>query len=121
MAEPIGSGRFCSLRRCKKLCAKYSVPKAAGDTETILIIRKMVLKVVLLEFAVIRGEAETNVSSVDVQIWVRNIRSVVEEVVREIVTYVSEYSAAVDCRRCVPVVEKHCVRQFPERGCKYDE
>lgn len=44
-----------------------------------------------------------------------------EEVVGEIVAYVSEYPAAVDCRRCVPIVEKHCVRQFPERGCKYNE
>lgn len=44
-----------------------------------------------------------------------------EEVMGEIITYVPEYSAAVDCRRCVPVVEKHCVRKFPERGCKYNK
>lgn len=81
----------------------------------------MVLKVVLLEFAVIRRKPEANVSRVHVRARARNIRSVVEEVMREIVTNISEYSAAVNCRRCVPIVEKDCVRQIPERGSKYDE
>lgn len=64
MTEPSDSGRLCSLWWCKKLCAKYSIPKAAGDTEAILIIRKVVLEVVFLELAVIRGEPEMSVSSV---------------------------------------------------------
>jgi hypothetical protein len=39
-----------------QLSAKHPIPEAARDTETILIIGKVVLKVVLLEFLVVCGQ-----------------------------------------------------------------
>lgn len=36
-----------------KLCAKDPVPEAAGDTETILVVGKVMLKVVLLQLLVV--------------------------------------------------------------------
>ena len=52
---------------------------------------------------------------------VDHVRSVVEEVMGEVVAYVSKYPATIDSRRCVPIVEKDCVRKLPERGCEYNE
>lgn len=48
-----------NLGRCwsLKLCAEDSVPEAAGDTETIVEIGEVVLKVILLERLVVRWEA----------------------------------------------------------------
>ena len=76
---------------------------------------------ILLEFAVVGGKPEADVSSVHVRVKVKNIRPVMEKVMSEIITYVPEYSAAVDCHRCVPVVEKYCVCKLPERGCNYNK
>lgn len=48
-----------NLGRCwsLKLCAENSVPEAAGDTETIIEIGEVVLKVILLERLVVRWKA----------------------------------------------------------------
>lgn len=48
-----------NLGRCwsLKLCAENSVPEAAGDTETIVEIGEVVLKVIFLERLVVRWKA----------------------------------------------------------------
>lgn len=43
------SGRWCELS------LKYSVPEAAGDAKTVLVIHEMMLKVVFLQLAVVGG------------------------------------------------------------------
>lgn len=38
--------------RRRQLCAKHSIPEAAGDAEAILVVHEVVLEVVLLQFLV---------------------------------------------------------------------
>jgi len=45
------------LRRRWELCAEDPIPETARDTEAVLVVHEMVLKMVLLELAVVRGEA----------------------------------------------------------------
>ena len=41
----------------RELGAEDAVPEAAGDAEAVLVVGKVVLQVVFLELAVVRGEA----------------------------------------------------------------
>lgn len=84
-----------------QLSTENPVPEAAGDTEAILVVSKVVLEMVLLELLVPRGKL-----------------LVVEEVVGEIVECVAEDTAAVSCGRRVPVVKEDSVRKLPKRRRK---
>ena len=80
---------LCHLQRGRsKLCAKDNVPESAGDSETILIVHKVVLEVVLLQFSPVSRQ-----------------RLMVEEVVRQVIADVTKNTTAEDssCNRPVPV------------------
>ena len=47
------SSRLCSSPRRPQLGAKHPVPEATGDAESILIVGKMVLQMILFQFPVI--------------------------------------------------------------------
>lgn len=82
------------------MCAKDDIPEAAGHSETVLIIHKVVLKVVLLQLSPVRGK-----------------HLMVKEVVREVVTYVPKYSTTENSSRNVPIPEEDGMRKFPEWYC----
>ena len=92
------------LHNRHKLCAKDTIPEAAGHTKSILVVKEVVLKVVFLETLVPKRQV-----------------LVMEEVVRHVVARVTEEAAAEYRRRHVPVPEEEGVRQFPEWDGKSDE
>jgi hypothetical protein len=83
-----------------KLRAKDDIPEAAGNSETVLIVHEVVLKVVLLQLSPVRGK-----------------RLMVKEVVREIVTYVPKYTTTENSSRNVPIPEEDGMCEFPEWYC----
>ena len=83
-----------------KLRAKDDIPEAAGNSETVLIVHEVVLKVILLQFSPVRGKL-----------------LMVKEVVREIVTYVPKYTTTENSSRNVPIPEEDGMCEFPEWYC----
>lgn len=51
-------------RRSLKLSAKNHIPEAAGDTEAIVKVSEVVLKVILLELLIVERKAETSLALV---------------------------------------------------------
>lgn len=89
-------------RRHLELRAEHPVPKPAADAEAILVIRKVMLEMVLLQLSPIRRQI-----------------AVVQEVVRHVVQHIAKYTAAVSDQSGVPVVEENKMGKLPER-CRED-
>ena len=69
-------------------------------------------------------EAYTNVSMTCRSRQIKDkkiLRLVVQEVVSQIVAYVSEDTTTVDCCRSIPAVAEYSLYQVPERCCQDDE
>jgi len=93
-----------SLWRRGKFGAKYRVPEAARNSETIFVIHEVVLKVILLQLSPIRWQS-----------------LMVQEVVRQIVADVTEDTAAEDRGSDRPIPVEYSVCKFPERNGKSGE
>jgi len=74
-----------------------TVPEAAGDTEAVFVVGKVVLQVVLLQFLV--------------EGWKL---LVVEEIMRHVVADVAENTTTVHSRGSVPIIEEDGVGEVPE-------
>ena len=86
------------------MSAKNDVPETTGNSETVLIIHEVVLEVVLLEFPPVGGQG-----------------LVVEEVMGQVVTDVTEDTATEDSSCNGPVPVENGVCQLPERRGKSEE
>ena len=82
----------------RQLRTKHAVPESTCHTETILEISKVMLEMVFLQLPVVQRQI-----------------SMVEEVVREIVTYVAKYSTRKDLNRRKSIVSEDEVGQLVER------
>jgi hypothetical protein len=91
---------FANLRRWGKFGPKDDIPKAASNSETILIVHEVVLKVVLLQLSPVRWK-----------------RLMVKEVVSEVIAYIPKYSTTEDSSCSVPIPEENCMCEFPEWYC----
>jgi hypothetical protein len=91
---------FANFWRGSKFRAKDDIPEAAGNSEAVLIVHEVVLKVVLFQFSPVRGK-----------------RLMVKEVVCEVVTYVPKYTTAENSSRSVPIPEEDGMCEFPEWYC----
>jgi hypothetical protein len=89
--------RFANLRRWGKFGPEDDIPKAASNSETILIVHEVVLKVVLLQLSPVRWKL-----------------LMVKEVVSEVVAYIPKYSTTEGSSCSVPTPEENCMCEFPE-------
>ena len=87
-----------------QLCTKYLVPEATCHAESVLEISEVMLKVVFLQLSVVRRKI-----------------SMVEKVVREVVTDVAKDPTREDLNCSKSIVSEDDVGKFVERYCKYDE
>lgn len=99
-----GSHSYSLQRRRSEFRAKDNVPESAGDTKTILIIHKVVLEVVLFQLSPVSGQG-----------------LVVEEVMGQVVTDVTEDTSTEDCSCHGPVPVEDGMSQLPEWGSKSEE
>lgn len=81
---------LCLFDRGRELGAEDVVPKSTSYPETIFVIHEMVLEVILLQLGPVRRQG-----------------LVVEEVMRQIVAYISENTATEDRRCNMPVPIEH--------------
>ena len=104
-----------------QLRAKDAVPEATGHAEPILVVGEVVLQVVFLELAVVRGEpGQVSARGISACLQ-RNSLAVVQEVMSQVVADVAK-DASTEDRRCrVPTPEEDGVCQLPERDCKHPE
>lgn len=130
---PNARKRMCkliiSLRRLddvwgRKLSLEDAVPEATGHTKAVLVIGKMVLQVVLLQVAPVRGEAvKTNVSVNLIQEnkSTLDLLLVVKEIVGQIVANIAKDTTTEDSSGCAPVPVEHSLCEIPEWSGERDE
>jgi hypothetical protein len=90
--------------RRRQLRAKDLIPESAGDAESVLVVKEVVLHVILLELLVPE----------------RQVR-VVQEVMGQVVANVTENATAEHGCRCTPAVREQVMCELPERECQDDE
>jgi hypothetical protein len=103
-----------------KFSAKDTIPKAARDTKSVLVVGKVVLEMVLLELLVVRGQP-AGVSNAVLKTLAGNLLLMVQKVVGHVVARVPENAAAVGSQRSGPVPEDNGMCKFPEGCGKRDE
>lgn len=119
-ANPRGKTHLQSLHffrgRCFELGAENAVPETARDTESIVEIGEVMLKMILLQLLVVKREARVPLLAT-VQRSSKGyiyILAVVKKVMGQVIADVSENTPTVDQQCRIPIVEEDRVSELPE-------
>ena len=112
----------CCLHRLDifQFSTKNPVPETTRYTKPILIICKVMLEMVLLQFTIVRGQT-TVVSRVQAQTGYNNSLAMMKEVVGQVIADITEDTTAECCCCSIPIVEEDCMSQLPKGSSEHKE